>query len=164
MVMYPPWGLQPLWSDLRSPYGLAGAPTLGEFSAPKGGTMPNRRVTGDDAETDDAPNTRPLETGTFGERLARIEERFYGFTKESRADRTSLKDGLGKLEVQITNLNMSLSAQIAEKAKQIAYIDVLKWGAALIIVAVAGYFFHALTEHVDRNTTEIQQRLAPGHP
>jgi hypothetical protein len=80
------------------------------------------------------------------ERMARLEVKM----DESRDDRRRIREKLEDIEKNI-------SEQLKMQTERGAYMDIMKWVAALILTSVAGYFFAVLTTHVDRNTSAIEQ-------
>jgi hypothetical protein len=80
------------------------------------------------------------------ERMARLEVKM----DESRDDRRRIREKLEEVE-------KNLSDQLKLQTERSAYMDIMKWVAALILTSVGGYFFAQLTTHVDRNTAVIEQ-------
>jgi hypothetical protein len=87
-----------------------------------------------------------VKTTPFGERMARLETKM----DQSREDRLKLHVRLGEVEKH-------LSQQIQQQSERGAYVDILKWGAALALTAVASYFFAGFTNYFEKRTAPVEQ-------
>jgi hypothetical protein len=110
---------------------------------------------------DDMPEGYERGVGSLGDRMTRLETKFETFSVESREDRRGIRDkqeeNMERLEDKLDEMQKVISGQLQKQASASAYIEVLKWAAALIVTAVGGYFFSQLTDKVQHNAAAIEQ-------